>query len=81
MGCRLMLDSGLSGGFRVGREGTGSTFGLLVVHSRKSCGDSGAPAQLDMICEGGIFMLLGSLLVTGSLTRSVSGDCSASRAV
>lgn len=32
MGCRLILESGLSGGFRVGREGAESTSVLLDIH-------------------------------------------------
>lgn len=32
MGCRLMLDSGLSGGFRVEREGPESTSVLPDIH-------------------------------------------------
>lgn len=84
MGCRLMLDSGLSGGFRVGREEAESTSVLLDIHFREPgmacCWFSGAPRELDTIWEGPTFMLFCSLLweqETGNLTWSVSGDCSA----
>lgn len=81
MGCRLMLDSGLSGGFRVGSEGAESTSVLLDIHFREP--EPGTPRQLDMICEDPMFILICSFLsehetlLMGNVTWSVSGDCSA----
>lgn len=65
MGCRLMLDNGLSGGFRVGREGAESvSVPVLDAHS------SGTTVELDIISEGPVLFCF--LLATGSLTWRVS---------
>ena len=68
MGCRSILDSGFSGGLRVGREE--STTVLLGIHSWE---DSETLAKLVMFCEDPTSLLFSSLLVTGS----VSGGSSA----
>lgn len=81
MGCRLMLDSGLSGGVRGGSEGAESIYVLLDIHFWEP--EPGAPRQLDVICEDPMFILTCSFLsehetlLMGNVTWSVSGDCSA----
>lgn len=91
MGCRLMLDNGLSGGFRVGRQVAASSSLLPVAHfagpGMACCRFSGAPRYSDSVCEGPAFILFCSLvaeqetLVMGSLTWRVSGDRSALQVV
>lgn len=83
MGCRLMVESGLSGGFRAGREGELSV--LVDIHScwcgtSSFCRTSWTLAQSE--CEGPVLLLFCSLLgkqetlVMGNLLWSLSGDCS-----
>lgn len=83
MGCRLMVESGLSGGFRAGREGEESV--LVDIHScgcgtASSCWTSWTLGQSE--CEGPVLLLFCSLLgkqetlVMGNLLWSLSGDCS-----
>lgn len=83
MGCRLMVESGLSGGFRAGREGEESV--LVDIQScgcgtASSCWTSWTLGQSE--CEGPVLLLFCSLLgkqktlVMGNLLWSLSGDCS-----
>lgn len=91
MGCRLMLDNGLSGGLRVGRQVAASSSVLPIVHfagpGMAFCRFSGAPRYSDSVCKGPAFILFCSLvaeqetLVMGNLTWRVSGDCSALQVV
>lgn len=82
MGCRLMVESGLSGGFRAGREGEESV--LVDIHScgcgtSSFCRTSWTLGQSE--CEGPVLLLFCSLLgkqetlMMGNLLWSLSGDC------
>lgn len=86
MGCRLMLDSGLSGGFRVERQGTESVHAEVHVCGpgmASSSWFSVVPTKMDSLCKSPTFVSICSIsgaqetLVRGNLYWNLSDDCSA----